>query len=516
MVPADASPPRKTLLDRFLDGIERVGNKLPDPAVLFLVMIVLVWGISALLDGTSFTLPTKDGPLQKTVISQFTGERLVGFLADMVPTFTGFHPLGVVLVALMGVGVAEKAGFIDALLRRLIEVTPAKLLTPAIVFVATISHTASDAGYVLVIPLAGAIFHACGRHPLVGIAAAFAGVSGGFAANPLPSGTDPLLQGLTQAAVGILDPDRTVNPLCNWFFTASSSILVTLVGWFVTERIVEPRIGKTPLDGEAASAPAERSDSRADIRPLRIAALVALLGIVALALASYPEASPFRSAKTGALTGNDAPLMKAIVPLIALTFLAPGIAFGFVSGRFKSHRDVVSAMSKTLGGMGYYLVMAFCAAQFIKVFNDSQLGALLAVKGAELLRSMNTPTAVTLVAVVILTSIVNLFIGSASAKWALLAPILVPMLMQLGISPELTQATYRVGDSLTNIVTPLMIYFPLVVTYCQRWVKGTGVGTLTSIMIPYSFTLGIFWIAYLVIWWSLGLPLGIQGVLTYP
>jgi aminobenzoyl-glutamate transport protein len=503
------------LLGRFLDGIERVGNLLPDPALLFVFALLIVWLASALLAGYSFEVASAKGVATKEVVSQLSGKALTTFLTDMVKTFTGFQPLGVVLVALLGVGVAEHSGFIGAALKRLVAATPKILLTPMLIFVAILSHTAADAGYVLVIPLGGVIFYAAGRHPLAGIAAAFAGVSGGFSANPIPSGLDPLLQGLTQEAVRIVDGERQVNPLCNWIFTGTSSLLIVAIGWFITDRVIEPRLQKMKVDGDPADLPKDEPMTDAERRGLRAGGAAMLLGLGALVAVSWSPTSPLRS-PTGGLTDFKAPLMQSIVPLIFLLFLLPGVVHGFVSGAYKSHRDVVKGMAKSMSTMGYYLVMAFFAAMFIYAFNASQLGVLLAVKGAGLLKAAMLPPQITIVGIIFLCAAVNLLIGSASAKWALLAPIFVPMLMQLGLSPELTQAAYRVGDSTTNIITPLMPYFPLVVAFAQRYVKNAGIGTLTSLMLPYSMAFLAAWTIYLLAFWALGIPLGIQGGYHYP
>ncbi len=517
---ASGAPPAGTgdnnrFIDRALGWVERVGNKLPDPALLFVIALFVTWVVSALLSGYAFEVPSKEGLKASTVVNQLSGPALTKFLADMVKTFTGFHPLGVVLVALLGVGVAEQSGFINAVLKRLLAFTPKKLLTPMLILVAILSHTAADAGYVLVIPLGGVIFAAAGRHPLAGIAAAFAGVSGGFSANPMPSGLDPLLQGLTQEGAQILDPSREVNPLCNWGFTAASTLLIILLGWFITDKIVEPRLANTKIDGDPEDMPEMEENTPEERRGLFWGGLAFVGGVAALVALSWSKTSPLRS-PSGELTAFSAPLMQSIVPLIFLLFLLPGLVHGYTSGTFKNHRHAIAGMSKTMSTMGYYIVMAFFAALFIYAFNNSKLGALLAVKGAEVLKAMALPGPVTIVGIILLCAFVNLLIGSASAKWALLAPIFVPMLMQLGISPELTQGAYRVGDSTTNIITPLMPYFPLVVAFCQRYVKGTGIGTLTSLMLPFSLTFLVSWVLFLLAFWGLGLPLGIAAPYTYP
>ncbi len=506
---------RPTVVDRALNAIEKAGNKLPDPAALFLLLLFAVWVLSALLAPVQFTEidPRSGEPLR--VINLLRPAAIANFLATMVQTFTTFHPLGVVLVTLLGVGVAEHTGYINGALKSMLSFTSARLLTPILILVAIISHTAADAGYVLVIPLGGVIFYAAGRHPLAGIAAAFAGVSGGFSANFIPSSLDPLLAGFTQSAAQIISPERTVNPLANWFFTSASCIVIVGLGWFITDRIIEPRLRNVPVDGDVADIPRFEALGPKEKRGVRAATLSMLLGVGLLALVSWPEGSALRS-PDGGLTAANAPLMQAIVPLIFLLFLIPGIVYGYVAGTVKTHRDIVTGMSKAMSTMGYYIVLAFFVSLFIAAFGQSNIGALIALKGANLLRALQLPGAITIIGIILLTASVNLLIGSASAKWALLAPIFVPMLMQLGFSPEFTQAAYRVGDSTTNIITPLMPYFPLVVVYGQRYVKNTGIGTLVSIMLPYSMAFLVVWTLFLLVYWMLGLPLGLQAPYTYP
>jgi len=569
-------------IDRALNMVERIGNRLPDPAALFLILLVVVWLLSALLASVQFAEldPRSGKPIQ--INNQLTGTAIATFLSTMVTTFTGFHPLGVVLVALLGVGVAEHTGFINASLKGLLSFTPKLLLTPMLILVAVVSHTAADAGYVLVIPLGGVIFYAAGRHPLAGIAAAFAGVSGGFSANFVPSSIDPLLAGLTQSAAQVIDPTRVVNPLSNWFFTGASCLLIMGVGWFLTDRVIEPRLRDVKVDGDVAEMPRMETLGKPERRGLFAGLATLAAGVILLTLVSAPAASPMRSptsyrltpdsfnnlraagvpddvlkkaepmlnreqpnqkafqdalkgrlgdeanAAHGAaflssaapvapqLTAANAPLMQSIVPLIFLLFLLPAIVYGYVAGTVKSHRDIIQGMSKTMSTMGYYIVLAFFASLFIAAFGQSNIGALLALKGAGALKALALPGQVTIVGIILLTALVNLLIGSASAKWALLAPIFVPMLMQLGISPELSQAAYRVGDSTTNIITPLMPYFPLVVVFGQRYVRNTGIGTLVSLMLPYSIAFLITWTLFLLAYWMLGIPLGLQAPYGYP
>jgi len=499
----------------FLGTVERVGNKLPDPAVLFIALLFIVWILSWILSYVSFDVIDPRTSEALVIKNLMSGSAFTEFLSVMVTNFSHFHPVGVVLVAMLGIGVAEHTGFINSALRALLNVTPDKLLTPMVVAVGIVSHTAADAGYVLVIPLGGVIFYAAGRHPLAGIAAAFAGVSGGFSASFVPSSIDPLLQGLTQAGAQILDPEITLNPLNNYFFTTASSLLIISLGWFVTDRIVEPRLQNEIIDGDEEDLPEMHDLQDQERKGLRWATISMLLGIVLLIATALPAGSPWRDAG-GDISSFQAPLMRSIVSLIFLFFLVPGVVYGVVAGTVSGSKDIIVGMTKSMHTMAYYLVIMFFIAQFVYAFGQSNLGVLLALQGAAFLQAMAMPAAITIVGIVILTAFVNIFVGSASGKWGILAPIFVPMLMSLGISPDLTQAAYRVGDSSTNIITPLMPYFPLVVVYCQRYVKSTGIGTLTAMMLPYSMSFLVLWTIFLLIYFAIGIPLGIQASYTYP
>jgi aminobenzoyl-glutamate transport protein len=495
----DAAAPKPTAVTRFLDAVERVGNKLPDPAVLFLLLMLVVWVVSALLANVSFTEldPRSGDPIQ--IRNLLAGTSFTQFMADMVRTFVNFAPLGVVLVAMLGLGVAEHTGFINAALRAILSVTPKMLLTPMLIAVGIFSHVAVDAG----------------------IAAAFAGVSGGFSATFIPSSLDPLLSGLTQEAARLIDPTVIVNPLNNYVFTTASTGLIILVGWFLTDRVIEPRLRNTRVDGDTADMPTMEALTAPERRGLLLSTLSMLVLALLLVVTAYPLGSPWRAppdaaSGAGELLVATAPLMQSIVPLIFILFVVPGVVYGYASGSVKSHRDIIAGMSKAMSGMGYYIVMAFFAAQFIYAFGQSNLGALLAIKGANGLQTLGMPTGVTLIGIVLLSGFVNLMVGSASAKWALIGAIMVPMLMQLGISPDLTQAAYRVGDSSTNIITPLLPYFPLIVVFCQKYVKASGIGTLLALMLPFSITLLVLWTGFLLAFWALGIPLGVGASYAYP
>ncbi len=512
---AESEIPKPGRMERALAAVERVGNKLPDPAVLFIALLFIVWILSWMLSGISYDVIDPRNGQALVINNQLSGSALTSFLSVMVTNFTHFHPVGVVLVAMLGIGVAEHTGFINAGLRAMMAVTARWLLTPMVILVGIVSHTAVDAGYVLVIPLGGIIFYAAGRHPMAGIAAAFAGVSGGFSANFVPSALDPMLQGISQAGAQILDPNIVLNPLNNYFFTTVSSVLIVGFGWYLTDRVVEPRLMVNKLDGNLEDLPTMEALQDNERRGLRGALVAMLIGIILLIVTALPADSAWRS-PDGLLTSGAAPLMRSIVPLIFFLFLLPGVVYGVMSGSVKSSRDMVAGMTKAMTGMGYYLVIMFFIAQFIYAFGQSNLGVLMALEGAAALKAMAMPAAITITGIIILTGFINLFVGSASAKWALLAPIFVPMLMTLGISPDLAQAAYRVGDSSTNIITPLMPYFPLVVVFCQRYVKSTGIGTVTAMMLPYSVTFLVVWTIFLLLYWMIGLPLGLQSSYTYP
>ncbi len=513
--PQSSAAPESRVSQRLLDAVEWAGNKLPDPAFLFLFALFLTWGASACLAPVEFAEldPRTQQPVR--IVNQLTAASQIGFLANMVKTFIEFPPLGLVLVSLLGVGVAEHTGFIPAMLKSLLRVTPKRYLTPMVLVVGILSHSIGDPAFVLVIPMAAVMYAAAGRHPLLGITTAFASVGGGFSANFLPSGLDPLLQGFTQKAAQIIDPEITVNPLCNWGFMSASCLVIVGVGWFVSDRIIEPRLQRLTVDGEAGD-----DATLTQLEPRELRGLFAGLGVLAacligLACSVWLADSPWRT-DDGNLVGRDAPLMKAIVPLIFLLVLVPGVVHGYVAGTVTSHRDIVRGMTKSMTAISYYLVMAFFASQFTAAFTQSNVGVLLAVKGANTLAALNLPPQVTILGIILLSAAIDLLIGSASAKWALLGPIFVPMLMALGLSAELTQAAYRIGDSTSNIVTPLMPYFPLVVVYCQRSVKSTGIGTLTSLMLPYSLSFLAVWSALLMLFWVLGIPLGLQAPYIYP
>lgn len=499
-------------LARILNGIERAGNRLPDPTLLFAYMAFGVLAVSAIaaLAGLSAVHPVSGARLE--AVNLLSGDGLRRILSGAVGNFTGFAPLGTVLVAMLGIGIAERSGLMDALLRRLVAAAPDALLTFFIVFAGVMSSLGADSGYVVLIPLAALVFRAAGRHPLAGIAAAFAGVSAGFSANLLVGPIEPLLAGLSQEAVSLVDPDYEVNIAGNWWFIIASTFLISVIATLVTERITEPRL--TPAEpGEVVEGP-ETIDEDAESRGLRGAGMVTLVLAGLLLLAVVPADGVLRDPDTGSILRS--PFLSGIVVLIALWGALSGYVFGRRSGTFTSAEDAVRSMEQTMATMSGYLVLMFFAAQFVAWFGWTNLGVIMAVHGAEALQALDPGTLPLLVVFVLLTASINLFIGSASAKWAIMAPVFVPMLFLLGITPEGTQMAYRIGDSVSNIITPLMPYLALVVAFAQRHDRHAGMGTIIAMMLPYSIALLIAWTALLALWVGLDLPLGPGTPISLP
>lgn len=515
-----------SLYNRWLNGIEVIGNKLPHPIALFAALAGIIVVISAICSalGVSATgeliVKLEDGTsaLQETTVttvSLLTKEGLTYMLTNAVNNFTTYAPLGMVLVAMLGVGVAEQSGMINAMLKSAVKVTPAKLITPMVVFLGVMSNIASDAGYVILIPLGAMIFRAYGRHPMAGLAAAFAGVSGGFSANLLIGTLDPLLAGISQTAVSIIDPNYEVKIMGNYFFLVASTFLITILGTFVTDKIVEPRLGKyddSLTEGEDDSL---TTISDVEKKGLRNAGIVALIFVVAVVVACVVPNS-FMVNENGQLFGSPAsPFVNGIVVLIAFLFMLPGIAYGKTVGTFTKESGACDAMSKAMSSMGSFLALAFVSAQFINYFNYTKLGTIIALAGANFFKSINIGLIPLMVIFVLFSAFMNLFMGSASAKWNILAPVFVPMFMLLGYSPELCQMAYRIGDSCTNIITPMMTYFAVIITFAQRYDKKAGIGTITATMIPYSVVFLVFWTLLMVIWLLAGLPIGVDTGLFY-
>lgn len=495
--------PKDSFMNRFLGFIERAGNILPHPATLFVILAFIVIILSAITAwmGVSVVHPGTGEVVRAE--SLLTVQGLHRILTSLVTNFTGFAPLGTVLVAMLGIAVAEGSGLISAALRAVVLSAPRRLLTFIVVFAGVMSHMASDVGYVLVIPLGAMIFLAVGRHPLAGLAAAFAGVSGGFSANLLLGPTDPLLAGLTQEAARILDKAYVVTPAANYFFMATSAVMIAIAGTWITEKVVVPRLGEYKGDEKPEELKELNKEEKRGLRYALVATLL-LVGIILWGL--VPSGGFLRDPQTNGILRS--PFLSGIVAIIFFAGVFVGLAYGIGARTVRNDSDVMKSMEKAMATMSLYLVLAFFAAQFVAFFNWTHLGVITAVKGAEILRSSGIGGIPLIVSFVIITVLLDLVLGSASAKWAVMAPVFVPMFMLLGYSPELTQAGYRIGDSVANIITPLMSYFPLVVAFAQRYDKKAGIGTVMATMMPYSITFFILWTLLLIVWYLLGLPLG--------
>ena len=504
---------RKGFFQKFLDMIEKTGNRLPHPVTLFAVLALLVIVISAVVSYFEISAehPGKEGEMIE-VKNLLSSEGIHYIITNMTDNFIGFAPLGVVLITMLGIGVAEGSGLISALLRGFVMSVPKRLITLGLVFAGVMSSVASDAGYVVLPPLGAVLFAALGRHPLAGLAAAFAGVSGGFSANLLLSGTDALLGELTIMSAAIINPEYAegMNIAMNYYFIAFSVIILTFVGAWVTEKIVEPRLGEDHGEFRETVEKLTRIEKKgliwAGVSVLVAGTLVALLVV-------FPGA-PLRGDE-GDMPIIKSPFMKSLVPIIAFMFFVPGLVYGKVTKIIRDDKDVAAMMSATMAAMGMFIVLSFTASQFVAFFSESNMGLVLGVYGANFLDSINLKGIPLLLMFIVIAAFINLFIGSASAKWAMMAPIFVPIMMQLGYSPELTQMAYRVADSSTNIISPLMTYFAIVIAFAQKYDKKMGIGTLVSVMFPYSMFFLLFWSITLVIWMLLGIDLGPGSPIYY-
>lgn len=496
---------RKGFFQKFLNIVETTGNKLPHPVTLFaglaLLVLIVSWIVS--MFGISVEHPGQAGEMI-TVKNLLSAEGIEYIFTQMTQNFVGFAPLGVVLVTMLGIGLAEGTGLISALLRGFVLSVPKRLITLGLVFAGVMSSVASDAGYVVLPPLGAVIFAAIGRHPLAGLAAAFAGVSGGFSANLFLSGTDALLGELTIAAAAIIDPTYAegMNIAMNYYFIIVSVFVLTFVGAWVTEKIVEPRLGEYT---------GEFREKLEKLTPVEKKGLiwatvsVVVTGILA-ALLILPEWGPLRG--DGDMPIIRSPFMSSLVPIIAILFFVPGLVYGRVTKGIRDDKDVAAMMSATMASMGMFIVLSFTAGQFVAFFSESNMGLVIGVYGAQFLESINLTGIPLILVFILISAFINLFIGSASAKWAMMAPVFVPIMMQLGYSPELTQMAYRVADSATNIISPLMTYFAIIIAFAQKYDKKMGIGTLISVMFPYSIFFLVFWTITLVVWMLFGIDLG--------
>ena len=517
----DSTPAKPT--NKILNWVEHTGNRLPDPVIIFFYLTLFLIGLSVILDFINLSaqhptqLDASGNPSIEHVVSLLSAENIQRLWVEMPKTFTHFHPLGYVLVVMLGAGVAERSGLFSSAIRAALSNAPKHLLTPFVALIAMLSNHAADAGYVVVIPLAAIVFAAAGRNPLLGIAVAFAGVSGGFSANFAPGQLDALLFGITEAAYqsSAIDAGWTMNIAGNWWFISALLVLYIPVIWFVTDRIIEPGLGDWHPANEADLESYQNSDAplteqqRKGLRHggLAMLAVVGLWGAMVFGPGT-PLLNDGPDMQGAAWYSLASPLFKSLVAAFLILFLAGGWFYGRAAGTINSSQDLVDMMSEAMKDLGYYLVLAFFAAHFVAMFGWSNLGLITAVHGADAIQATGLPLPIVLGLIVLFSALLNLFVGSASAKWALLAPVLVPMLILLGVSPDGATAAYRVGDSATNIITPLMVYFPLILVFAQRWQKDFGIGSLTAMMIPYSIWMLISGTALMMLWIFLEIPLG--------
>jgi aminobenzoyl-glutamate transport protein len=503
------TPGKRPIFLRILDRIEFIGNKFPHPATLFAIFALATVIISEIVHRAGATAVHPGTGKVIEAVSLLNADGFRWMFSNATQNFVYFPPLGIVLVAMIGIGVAEGSGLITALLRHLVLAAPRRLVTASVIAAGILSHLASSAGYVVLIPLGGLVFAAFKRHPIAGIAAAFCGVSGGFGANFLIGSIDPILAGLTESAANLIDPAMRINPAVNFYFMVASALLLVILGTWITEKIVEPRLGtyEGALDDIESVSTHER-------RGLIWAGISAAVVVIVLLLLTVPQGAVLRDPETGSLLRS--PFMSGLITAVMVFFIIPGLAYGIAVGTVRSDKDAVKHMTSSMRGLAGYIVLVFFAGQFVYFFKESNIGILLAIKGAELLKAVGFTGIGLLVSFVVLSACINLFMGSASAKWAIMAPIFVPMFMLLTYHPGITQAAFRIGDSITNIITPMMSYFALIVAFAQKYNERYGIGTIVATMLPYSILFGIFWTLLLALWMLIGLPTGPDAPIHLP
>ncbi len=501
---------KKSLMDRFLNTVEVAGNKLPDPATLFILLACIVLVLSAVFAsmGAEAVHPGTHKVIK--VVNLLTVDGLRMIWSKAVSNFSGFAPLGMVLVCVIGAGVAEKSGFLAAFMQKILGSASPAIVTFAIIFVGINGNVAGDAAFVVLPPVAGVIFLSMGRHPLLGVFCAFASVAAGFCANMMIGMSDSLAYGFTEAAARMIDPNYTGSPAINYYFLVASCIALSLVGTFVTEKFMAPRfagadLSKYELDKETMELTPKK---KAAVTKALIATAIGLGVLLFMCLGDHPILG---DPKTGSIMDGKSPFMSGIILTITVILFIPGAVYGFASGKYKNDKDMFADISQAFKDISAYILLCFFCAQFTSYFAWSNLGAVLAIKGAGLLQDLNFTGVPLIIGLVIVSSIVNIFIGSASAKWAILAPVMVPMMMILGYDPAVTQVAYRIGDSISNPLSPLFYYFPLILGFVRRYEKDTGMGTVIANMLPYSISFTIVWLVMLAVWVILDLPLGPGG-----
>ena len=547
--PAAADNRNKGILGK----IEEIGNKVPHPAMIFVYLIVFVILLSTVLalfgvgitdeilvpaepeavsvnylagpDEATYVLPEGYAPgyvvqeVTTTIRPLLSIEGIRFIFTSFVNNFAGFSVVAVIFVAMIGVGVAEEAGMMGALIRKLVAVAPGSLLTFIIILIGGLSSVATDAGYLILIPLGAAAFLSVGKNPIAGVAAAYAGVSGAFAVNILLAPVDALLTEMTNEAIAIAAPDQSITITANYFFSVASTILMAIIMTFITVRLIEPRLGKYDPTAALGKAPGEGGpdivtpddgpvvDEAAESRGLSGALRGFLIGLAVILLLTLPPGAPLRHPETGEIIGQT-PFMDSLIFVISMLFLVAGIGYGRGAGTIKSSNDVIAGITKTFASLAGLIFILLLISQFIALFNWSNLPNIIAGGMAQALESASVPPIVLLIGMILVVCVLDIIIPGVLPKWAIFAPIFIPLFMRLGIAPQTVLAAYRIGDSPINVITPLMVYLPFIVIVAQRYDKSVGIGTIISLMIPYTFIILITWIIFFVIWYALGIPLG--------
>lgn len=508
------------LMMKFLNGVEKVGNKLPDPITIFIILSILVLVLSAFVANSGVTA-IHPGQIDESTgqnlvvkgVNLLSKEQLQLFLANVVTNFTGFAPLGLVLVTMLGAGLAERSGYMEAVMKSSITKIPNKLLTGTIIFIGIMANAVADAGFVVLPPLAALVYLGVGRHPLVGLFSAYASVAAGFSASLIVSMIDILLAGFTTPAAQIIDSTYTATPAMNWYFLVASTLVLVFIGTFITEKYLAPRFEGTSFDNMDKDVNAELTiKEKKAIKAANIAFFITIAICVALCIG--PNAF-MKDSETGSLLSSNSTLMKGMVPLITILFFVPGLTYGIVNGTIKNDKDLAQLLYESMSGMSSYIVLAFVAGQFLALFNSSNMSSLLSIKGAKMLENAGLTGPELIIAFVLFSAFINLFMGSASAKWAVMAPVFVPMFLLLGYDPAITQVAYRIGDSITNPISPIFTYFPVVLAFAKKYDKNIGIGTIMASMMPFSIIFGIAWILLLLLFMVFNIPLGPGGGIFY-
>ena len=498
----------------FLDRVERLGNALPDPVFIFIgiIAVLVAASVMAAATGLSAVNPVTGETLAAT--SLLTEANVQKLFVEMPRTYTGFAPLGLALTLMLGAAVADRSGMLAALLRVSLRGVPKALLVPTVFVIGLLTTHAVDAGIFVYVPLAGFAFAAVGRHPVAGLATAYAGAAVGLSGNLFPGQYDVLILGITETGARLIDPNWTMNPVGNWWFSLGIAVVFTSLAWLVIERVMEPRLGPW-TGGTGADGLSDADLSARERRGLAAAGVVAgLLVAVVAALVLWPGYTPlYDEAAVG--SARITPIFRSLAAWISLLFFSTGWAYGAVAGTVRSHRDVADMMSEGLKTVTPYLVLVFFAAHFVAMFGWSNLGPITAILGAEQLRAMNAPPALLLPLLATMSAWLDFLIASGSAKWAAMAPVATPMLMLLGISPEMTTAAYRVGDTVTNLISPLNAYVVLVSVYCRRWVPDFQLGTLLALMLPLAVAFYLAGMVLTAVWVAMELPVGPGAGVAY-